>query len=844
MARNAPFQPLTRREREILTLLGQNLTDREIAERLVIAQTTVKWFNRQIFNKLGVENREQAIEQAVALGILNASGAEVAPKHNLPAHLTPFVGRAEELMEVRRWLNQPHIRLITLLAPGGMGKTRLAVEAARTALDDFIDGVYFVPLVGLASSDPFISTVADALGLQFLSDGRSLAQQLVDALRRKQLLLLLDNFEHLLDSAPLVADLLMAAPNVKVLATSRERLTITGEVVYPLAGLDVAEHETKETVGPNDASQLFVLCAQRASPRFTASDARSIVRICRLVQGMPLAIELAAAWAGTLSTAEIARELEQSTDFLRTTMSNVPERLRSIRVVFEAAWARLNDDARQVFRRMSVFRGGCTREAAQVVTGASLADLALLVDKALLWRNTHTERYEVHELLRQYAQQELDAAGETDRIRQAHQRYYARFAQTWGAAMQEDKQVEGLARLDADENNIREAFAYATLHATPEAIEPFTDMWLYYDLRCRWEEGDRLFITAGNALEPQDSIALAKLLTGRAIFYERLSLWEPELEVGKRSYEMTLRLGVRRPLPLAMIVYADALRDLGRHDEALPIYQHGLVLAAEINSPLMVAMFTFHLANDAAIRGRWDEAKVRMTEAYGGLSKLNNLWAACIALKNLGWFAYWTDNLDEAQRRFQEAIQLSGPIHHDHVIHDAIIGLNAIARVRNDWHTVYRLSLETLRARADTAVRYQIFMALANLTEAALRFNDLDDVRRWIGEVLQMLREWQVEADVAQRMSLEACIQLLFAAGGLFVHTGDYSRAVVFLSSVEASIKRSDLDFRATEPFKELLPEFLDECRTALTPDVFTAAVERGKTLTFETALTELAAIC
>lgn len=843
MAQQAPFQPLTRREREILTLLSQNLTDREIAERLVLAQTTVKWFNRQIFNKLGVERREQAVERAIALGILEISSADAVPRHNLPAPVTPFVGRAEELADVRRWLDQPHTRLLTLLAPGGMGKTRLAIEVARSLLDDFIDGVYFVPLVGLISSDLIISTIADVFGLQILSDGRSPIQQLFQALRRKRLLFILDNFEHLLDSAPLIVDLLNAAPNVRILLTSRERLNVSVEVVYPLTGLQTTQSETDGVAPPDDATQLFVTCAQRSSPHFTAGDAQSIIRVCRLVQGMPLAIELAAAWAGTLSAAEIAAEVAQSADFLRTTMSDVPERLRSVRVVFEAAWTRLTDDARQGFRRMSVFRGGCTREAAQAVTGASLADLVVLVDKALLWRNARTERYEVHELLRQYAEQELNAAGETDATRQAHQQYYARFAQTWGEAMLEDKFIEGMAKLDADENNIREALAYATQHATPEAIEPFTDLWMYYDIRSRWEEGDRLFIAAGNAIEPHDSLALAKLLTGRSVFYERLLRWDQELEVSRRSYEMSLRLGARRSLPLAMIVYGDALRDLERHDEALPLYQQGLAFAREIDFPMMVAICTYHLANEAAIRGRSGEAATLMMEARIAASKLNNLWGLCFILIRLAFFAREARHLDEAQRLYHEAIESAHLIHHDFAIEQAMIGLSVIAREKRDWQTVYQLNREILRTRLDKASDPVIFGVLLSAAEAACMLDDLAGAERWTFEAVQRLKEWQVEVDFLQEYLVFECIQLLFVTGAQRIRAGDYPRGVVLLTAIAARFESLDYFQLIMKPLEDRLAQLLDECRMALAPDRFLAAHEQGKALSLKDALAELSLI-
>ncbi len=838
------FEPLTRREREILTLLAQNLSDREIADRLFIAQTTVKWFNRQIFKKLGVDNRQQAVQSAASMGLIQSEEALSSPNHNLPAQLTPFIGRADELSDVCRWLNQPHTRLVTILAPGGMGKTRLALEAARLLLDDFADGVYFVPLAGLTSSDPFISTVIDALRLQYPANGRTPKQQLFDALRRKQLLIVLDNFEHLLDSAPLVADLLAAAPYVKVLVTSRERLNITGEVVYPLTGLTVAD-SGGELGAENDAGKLFVVCAQRANPHFTPGDRHYIGRVCHLVQGMPLAIELAAAWAGTLSAADIAAEVERSADFLQTTMPDVPDRLRSVRVVFEAAWARLTGDAQQAFRRLSVFRGGCSREAAQTVTGATITSLALLVDRALLWRNPHSERYEVHELLRQYAEQELNAAGETERTRQAHQQYYAKLAEIWGAGLLADQQLQGLTMLDADAENIREALIHATKRATPEAIEPFTDLWNYYDLRSRWADGDKLFRAACDALEPNDSLALAKLLIGRAVFYERLRLWEREYQVARRGYEMTIRLGTvaRRALPLAMITYGDALRDLDRWQEAVPIYREGLALAREIGFPAMIFILTYHLAYDAAVNGRWEEAQAGMTEAYLGAAKLNNRWGMCFCLQYLAEIAAREGELDKAERLNNEILALARPIHFHYAVDFALTGLSGVARERGDWQTVYRLNRETLRLRYDTAPHDQILMVLANLAQAAFMLNDLDEVRHRIGEAFMLLREWTVAEQVVRQMQPETFVQLLCAAAGLLIGASDYTRAVALLRYAEDTLTRCDPNAQSIRQITRPLKELLDKCRAALSLDTFAFAAEQGKALTFDQVLGELSLI-
>ena len=208
---------LSERERIILHLLSQGLSDREIAKHLILAYTTIKWYNRQIFNKLGVDNRRQAVEHARNLGLIS-DHKPTTPKHNLPAQTTPFVGRQHEQDDLTTLLRDQQVRLVTLLAAGGMGKTRLALTAAQLLLHDFPDGVYFVPLVALISPQNLDSTIADAVGCRFASNDQTPKEMLLNFVRNKTLLLVLDNYEHLLEDTTLISDLLETAPQLKFLS--------------------------------------------------------------------------------------------------------------------------------------------------------------------------------------------------------------------------------------------------------------------------------------------------------------------------------------------------------------------------------------------------------------------------------------------------------------------------------------------------------------------------------------------------------------------------------------------------------------------------------------------------
>jgi predicted ATPase/DNA-binding SARP family transcriptional activator len=343
------------------------------------------------------------------------------PGHDLRAPLTPLLGREAELAELRARLRDPACRLLTLVGPGGVGKTHLALKVAagvRSAgpLHCFEDGVYIVGLGSLPAVAAIVPAIARALHLP-PSEGAYPRQQVVDYVRGKQLLLIVDGFEHLLAGAGLLVDLLHAAPGLKILVTSRARLNVQVEHLFPVEGLACPSRlpDAPGTLASIPAVQLFLSVARRAWPGFepSAGDLLDIVRICRLVQGLPLAILLAATWAGMLTPAEIASQLDgengHGLDFLQTDSQDLPVRQRSMRAIFDRSWDLLAARQQQVLAGLSVFRGSFTLEAACQVAGASLRDLRALMDRSLLQRAAGG-RYTMHELARQYAAERLAEA--------------------------------------------------------------------------------------------------------------------------------------------------------------------------------------------------------------------------------------------------------------------------------------------------------------------------------------------------------------------------------------------------------------------------------------------------
>jgi predicted ATPase/DNA-binding CsgD family transcriptional regulator len=416
---------------------------------------------------------------------------------------TPFVGRQAELDQLRALLADPAARLVTVLGPGGIGKTRLALELLATRAREDHERV-FLPLAALDGPDEFLPALAEALGLRLALDSdlrRALGEHLAD----RRMLLVLDNFEHLLEAAPEVGDLLAKATGIQVLVTSREKLGLRGEVLVHLHGLPQPGADLPPEVGEFDAVRLFLQQAGRVRPGFalTAEDSPAIARICRLVDGAPLALLLAASWIESFSPQEIAERIERDVDFLAQELRDLPPRHRSLRAVFDSSFARLAERERAIFARLSVFRGGFNEEAALAVTGADLPLLLALVRKSLLWRRPDNGRYELHELLRQYAAGKLSPA-ETDALRHTHAEYFTGFLAAREMQIKSPDQIAALDAIQADWENVCTAGAWVVGRRDFEAVRRcIRSLYAFCDMRSRYYDGARIFHLANAGLAPR-----------------------------------------------------------------------------------------------------------------------------------------------------------------------------------------------------------------------------------------------------------------------------------------------------------------------------------------------------
>ncbi len=388
---------------------------------------------------------------------------------NLPIPATPFIGRAEEIQQITQLALDPQVHLLTLTGPGGTGKTRLSIQVSAKMNGTFPDGVWFIPLAAVQSVQGIVSAIAQGFNFSFYKGTETPRQQLLDYLREKRLMLVLDNFEHLMEEGrQLVADILGAAGGVKLMITSRERLNLQPEQVYRVAGMSVPERAAsmhwanpEKQAETYSGIQLLVERARRVRPDFqlTRENLPAVMEICELVDGSPLGIELAATWIEVLPEEEIAREIVHSLDFLESTAVDTPARQRSLRMVFETSWRLLTSEEQQAFRRLCVFRGSFSRPAAQEVSGASLRTLLGLANKSWLQQNDNG-RYQLHEVLKQYGTEHLKAdPDEWQEMKDRQAEFLIKFMEENGQALHTSQQIQALQAM------------------MPELVSNFPDAW-------------------------------------------------------------------------------------------------------------------------------------------------------------------------------------------------------------------------------------------------------------------------------------------------------------------------------------------------------------------------------
>lgn len=670
---------------------------------------------------------------------------------NLPSPPTDLVGREQELTRLDEMLSAQS-RLLTLIGPGGIGKTRLAVEAAARRAGAYQHGVCLVPLAPLPSGEHLVQAIAEALGLSFYGR-RDPEQQLLDYLREKEMLLLLDNFEHCMDAVDLVARIQAHAPRVRVLATSRQRLDLRGESLFAVDSLPYppADAALGDDAQAYPAVRLFLEGARRIDPDFDPQDAKAVGEVCRLVEGMPLAIELAASWAHVIPAAEIAEELRGGLAFLEASAHDLPERHRSMSAVFDYSWGLLSDEERRALRRLSVFRGGFTRAAAAAVAGADLPMLAALLNKSFLRRN-RSGRYEIHELLRQYAEARPGKdLREVERARAAHGRHFCTFLREREAALGGAAQKQALEAIREDAENVRAAWRWAVAALDVEALDGASrGLARYVTMRSLHREGLEAFGSALARLDDEREGAGGPL---RTRLRGRLSWLLADCHVRLGEHRDAKRLLERalatlEPLADAEDDAAHARRGLalvarwqGDYEEAEALLRRSLEIFRAHGDRGGCAQVLRSLAIGAKDQGDLTGAKGLLEEAIALAREVGDAWLAADALIDYGNAEKAMGRNAEAKRLYDESLAIKRELGHQYGVAANLVNLGVVAEALGDYGEAERDYRRAFEVFQEIGFRRGMALSLYNQAMVLYLSERSGEARAGFEEALAMYRE-------------------------------------------------------------------------------------------------------
>ncbi len=811
---------------------------RQIAELLAI-HLEIPADQRNLFLK--VARQETAVDSLATLQSL--SGPELVSvssrlQPTLPMPLTSLIGRDLELRAVTQQIQNPSCRLLTLTGLGGVGKTRLALEAAHQLQNSFNHGAWFVSLVGTSAAEFVVPAIADTLEFSF-SGAIELKAQLLNFLREKQIFLVLDNLEHLLNGIEVLDELLEYAPGVKLLATSREQLNLRAEWVFEVQGLPVPSAANFQSIESSSATTLFIDRAKQASAKFVfiGDDLPHIAKICELVDGLPLGIELASTWVRTLSCQDIAVEIERNIGFLAAARRDLPERHRSLWAVFDHSWRLLSMEEQRVLRQLTVLRGGFTREAAEQVTGASLSVLSSLVSKSLV-RHSEARRYELHELIRQYAATFLHAkSSEEISSNKKHAQYYLTLIQEREPKLRSSLQKETLDELRPDKDNFRAAWDFAVANAELNLLQCSTGpLYYFYELQQYFEEAMTLYKRGAASVKTQIKnrsissdtpsratleVVLGGMLTHQAFFLQRMGRNREAIDLHRASLELLRPHGDSYALTFALVLYGTLSWAVGDLPEAAVHLQDGLRLSRSIELHWLETIALCFSGTTSHDQGKIEEAYELFRKAMALCERMKDPYVTLLISTLFSRTAQKMGRLEEAQGLLVENLRIA-------------------RESSNRWGI--GLGLEQLSANA---------LAMGNPAEARRLLDESTAIYREIGDPWSISRALNLLSQLALAQSdlaeAESCAVMAFKTAREVEYNLNALDALATLAEINAGQGRSSLAFQtalfvlghlaSSQAAKERAGRVQDILGPQLTPPQIKAARSRIRSLTLDTIL-------
>lgn len=714
--------------------------------------------NRYLMQEMGAEPTQelQILYQAIRHNEVVQPAVQPVARPHLPRFDLPFIGRSQALNELSSLMADPDCRLLTLLGAGGIGKTRLALEVLQAQVGLFADGVYFVGLTGVMESRLLASVLAEAIGYRFFGPG-DFVPQLLNFLSGKEMLILLDNYEHLLpvdeqaedEAMLLIGQILHQATGVKLLVTSRAPLNLRPECIFRVEGLDVGD-------GANEARLLFEQVARRIGINVQA-ERETVKQVCNLLQGSPLAIELAAAWTRSLSCTEILQQVRADLGFVSAAQRDALARHRSLRAVFDYSWTLLHSRLRVVLQSLSVFQGGFTMQAAAQVAEATMDDLQALTEWSLV-QAVGDERLDLHSLVRQFAEEKLaEEPEEQENVMRRHAVYYASWLGERYPLLIRDEQLQILDAIGIEMENMRAAWGWAVANGDEAVLWRAVDgLELFLEMRSWYAEGERAFSALVTACEGVSDGLLAVAFSYQAVFELQLGKYAEAVELLERALP---RLSGAR-LSYAWMVRARAMIDLQDQQAIEVSLDEALRLSRETGRLDVEAMALLLRGHATRALGQYDDAESDYQQSLMIYRSLGDRWGIAKNLGNLAILAGGAGRHAEAMRYLEESLILYRQLGDRAGIARSLHNISNVVYLMEDFERALLLRQECLRICREIGFRWGVASTLKHL----------GDVEKVLGHVQVAQEHYQEALSLADQLrSKELRVSILNSLGNLLL---------------------------------------------------------------------------